>query len=88
MSKEVNSIALAKILGSTFTAIGLALGILYSVGGLIVDLTTTGINAGSGLAFFALIGMPIIFGVPAFLIGLIIAPIFNLISKLVGGIKI
>ena len=49
---------------------GLALGLLYSLGGLIIDFTTTGLNTGTALAFLALIGMPLIFSAIGFLIGL------------------
>lgn len=50
--------------------LGLVLGVLYSVGGLIMDVLTVGLNAGTALAFLALIGMPIIFAVAGFLVGL------------------
>ena len=53
--------------------IGLALGILYSVGGLIIDVMTIGLNAGTALAFMALIGMPVIFGAIGWIIGLLFA---------------
>lgn len=51
---------------------GLVLGTLYSVGGLFIDLTTTGLNAGTALAFLALIGMPLIFGAIGAVTGLFI----------------
>ena len=38
-------------------AVGLACGVLYSVGGFFVDLFTIGLNRGTLLAFGALIGM-------------------------------
>ena len=42
-------------------AVGLACGVLYSVGGFFVDLFTIGLNQGTLMAFGALIGMPVIF---------------------------
>ena len=67
--------------------IGLVLGIIYSVGGLIVDASVTlgwitsaetpGLSWGTVLAFGALIGMPIIFAIPGVVLGAIAA--------LVGG---
>ncbi|QDU41385.1 hypothetical protein Mal4_57520 [Maioricimonas rarisocia] len=53
--------------------VGLALGLLYSFGGLIHDLLTVGLNAGTALAFLALVGMPLIFAVPGFLGGLLVS---------------
>lgn len=37
---------------------GLACGVVYSVGGLVVDLSTTGPTWGTAMAFGALAGMP------------------------------
>ena len=51
--------------------LGLACGVLYSVGGLFYDLYTTGLNGGTAMAFGALIGMPLIFGTFGFLVGLL-----------------
>lgn len=62
-------------------AVGLGLGILYSVGGFFVDLFTTGLNGGTLLAFGALIGMPAIFGVAGFVLGLMIATVRRMIRK-------
>ena len=61
------------------TVIGLLIGLLYSFGGLVIDILvslewiitteTPGLSYGTILAFGALIGMPIIFGLVGFLIG-------------------
>lgn len=53
-------------------ALGLILGVLYSFGGLINDMMTTGLNTGTALAFLALIGMPAIFGAVGSCLGLIL----------------
>lgn len=50
---------------------GFGLGIVYFVGGFIIDLLTIGLNSGTALAFLALLGMPAIFGTAGFLVGLI-----------------
>lgn len=42
--------------------LGLACGVLYSVGGLVYDLLTIGLNWGTAMAFGALVGMPALFG--------------------------
>jgi len=63
------------------TYLGLACGVLYSVGGLIVDMRTTGLNRGTAMAFMALVGMPLVFGTFGMLLG-------ALIALVVGGIGV
>lgn len=53
--------------------VGFACGVIYSVGGLILDLTTIGLNRGTALAFLALIGMPVLFAAFGFLVGALFA---------------
>jgi hypothetical protein len=53
--------------------LGLACGVLYSVGGLVIDVLTIGLNWGTAMAFMALVGMPVIFGTFGFLCGALIA---------------
>ena len=49
--------------------LGLIFGVLYSVGGFFIDLLTIGLNGGTVLAFAALIGMPVAFGLIGFVAG-------------------
>ncbi len=49
--------------------VGLACGVVYSVGGLVVDLLTVGLNWGTALAFLALAGMPALFAAAGFVLG-------------------
>ncbi len=65
MSIEASAFRGAKI----GAGIGLALGVVYSFGGLVVDLVTTGLNWGTAMAFMALIGMPALFGVIGLVLG-------------------
>ena len=58
--------------------LGLALGVIYAFGGLVVDWTTTGLNHGTALAFLALLGMPLILAVSGFVLGLAAAGIRKL----------
>lgn len=60
---------------------GLVCGVLYSFGGLVVDLLTIGLNGGTALAFFALIGMPVLFGAAAFVAG----GLAGVLLRLLGG---
>ena len=69
--------------------VGLIAGILYSFGGAIYDLLTSGtVNWGTALAFLALIGMPILFATFGFLVGLIEAYLYNLFASCIGGIEL
>ena len=53
--------------------VGLVCGVLYSFGGLVVDLLTIGLNLGTLMAFGALVGMPLVFGTFGFFCGALIA---------------
>lgn len=66
---------------------GLIAGLLYSVGGFFYDLMTVGLNMGSALAFLALPGMPLIFALCGFVIGLIGALFYNLAASRMGGLQ-
>ena len=80
--------------------IGLICGIIYSFGGLIIDvlvsyellssaaMSTPGLSYGTLLAFWALIGMPIICSIAGFLLGLVEAVLYNLFARWFGGIEV
>ena len=67
--------------------IGLIAGILYAFGGAIYELFTGTLNSGTALAFFALIGMPIIFAAFGFVFGAIGAFLYNFSARWFGGIE-
>jgi|GEM_PF-1082931 len=83
----------AELLFILFAALGFVAGVFYAFGGLVIDtlLTigwvapetfgTTGLGWGTVLAFGALIGMPLLFGVSGWGIGFIIAFIVRLRMK-------
>ncbi|MCP4801079.1 MAG: ABC transporter ATP-binding protein [bacterium] len=89
---KINSLdvlALAKFQAILFAFVGLAAGVVYSFGGLIFDLVTTGsLNLGTALAFLALIGMPLIFAVAGAVLGVFEAVLFNILARKFGGVKI
>ncbi|WP_430931451.1 hypothetical protein [Saccharicrinis sp. 156] len=78
--------------------IGLVCGVLYSFGGLIVDVLVTmnwmvstetpGLSFGTVLAFGALIGMPLLFSAAGFIWGMIGAVLYNISVKWFGGINL
>lgn len=49
--------------------LGLVCGVVYSVGGLVYDMLTIGLNWGTAMAFGALVGMPLVFAAFGFLCG-------------------
>lgn len=90
----MNSIGIfsfAKFQAFLFSLVGLLAGILYSFGGLIIDTMvslnlmtseeTAGLGYGTILAFMALIGMPLIFGIIGLLAGILEAFLYNTVVK-------
>jgi len=67
--------------------VGLIAGILYAFGGAIYELLTGTLNSGAALAFFALVGMPIIFAAFGFLAGALGALLYDLVAGRFGGIE-
>jgi hypothetical protein len=96
--KKIDILPFVKFQTIMGAIIGLILGIIYSFGGLIIDTLvsvglvisseTPGLSYGTVLAFGALIGMPIIFLIFGFIIGLIEVFLFNLFARWIGAIKI
>jgi len=70
-----------------FAFVGLACGVLYSFGGLIYDLLTVGLNWGTAMAFGALAGMPILFGVFGFVLGALIASVIVMTRSVADGMR-
>jgi energy-converting hydrogenase Eha subunit A len=95
--KRIGVFFFAKLLTVMFGIFGLILGILYSFGGLIIDTVvslgwvvtseTPGLSYGTVLAFGALIGMPAMAAGLGFVVGIIGAMLYNLVSKWFGGIE-
>ena len=87
--KKIGMFSFAKFQAVLMALVGLIFGILYSFGGAIYDVLTTGsVNLGTALAFLALIGMPIMFATFGFIVGLIAAFLYNLFARWFGGIEI
>ncbi len=98
--KKIGVVSFAKLQAVMMAIAGLIAGILYSFGGLIIDVlvsigwvssasaSTPGLSLGTVLAFGALLGMPIIFAAFGFVVGLIEAVLFNLFSRWFGGIEL
>jgi len=95
---KLNMIEVAKLNGFLGMLIGIIAGVIYSVGGLLLDSLvslniitsseTPGLSIGTAYAFGALIGMPIIFALGGFLFGLLGSHLYNIYTKYFMGIKI
>jgi hypothetical protein len=86
--KNIRVLSLAKLQAVVMAFVGLIVGIVYSFGGAIYEAYTGTLNSGTALAFFALIGMPILFAVFGYVTGIIGACLYNVTSKWFGGIDI
>ncbi|MCG8415723.1 MAG: hypothetical protein MI746_16030 [Pseudomonadales bacterium] len=76
----------AKLAALSMGVLGLVAGVFYSFGGFFFELFTDSLNAGTALAFLALLGMPLLFAVSGFLAGGTVAVIYNVAARL--GIRI
>lgn len=97
---KINVLGFTKFQTIMGALIGLIAGIIYSFGGLIIDIlvtiewvsaeaaSTSGLSFGTVLAFGALIGMPIIFAVFGFVLGIFESILFNLVAKWIGRIDL
>ena len=97
-SKKIKILSFAIFQGFLGTLLGLIAGICYSFGGLIIDALvsmgwvttseTPGLSYGTLLAFGALIGMPIIFYIGGFILGIVEALLYNLVGRWIGGLDL
>jgi hypothetical protein len=88
-SNKLRVFPFAKFQAVLLALVGLLAGIFYSFGGAIYNLLSTGsLKSGTALAFFALLGMPIIFAAFGIILGLLEAYLFNVIAKWFGGINL
>jgi len=85
---KIKILAFAVFQAFLVSLIGVVAGILYSFGGLLYDIFTIGLNTGTALAFLALIGMPILFGLFGFIAGVVEAILYIIIVKLFSGLEI
>jgi len=69
-----------KVLVKQMSLFGLLIGLLYSIGGLIADLLTIGLNAGTAMAFGAVLILPVLCGILGIVVGLL-AELITIIAK-------
>ena len=85
--KRLGVLFSAKLQAIVMGIVGLIAGILYAFGGFFYELFTGTLNLGTALAFFALIGMPLLFSLFGFLAGAVGAVLYNLVARWFGGIE-
>ena len=97
---KINVVSFAKFQALLMCLLGLVAGLLYSFGGLAIDLMvsaqllssvlyeTSGLSYGTILAFGALLGMPITFAFLGFILGLFEALLYNLYTSWFGAVEI
>ena len=100
MSKlnKINIWEFVKLQTILCTLVGILAGIIYSFGGLFIDVLvsmnlistteTPGLSYGTILAFGALIGMPVIFAGIGFSLGIVEAILYNFYTKFFSGFEI
>lgn len=79
--QHVDVFFLAKLSALSFGVLGLFAGSAYSFGGFFFELFTGGLNAGTAMAFLALIAMPVLFAALGFVAGALIALIYNVSAR-------
>ena len=92
----------AGLVAAGMASLGLVAGVAYSLGGAVFDLlvslgwvsapssgawSTPGLGRGTALAFLALIGMPLVFGVGGLVAGVVGAVLYNGVARVVGAWK-
>ena len=87
--KRIRVFFCAKLQATLMAMLGLIAGIIYSLGGLIGELTEgIPLNLGTILAFVALLGMPALFAIVGFATGGISALLYNRATLWMEGIEI
>ena len=78
----------AKFVAAYMVVLGSIAGLVYSIGGAVYDLSHSGFNEGTALAFLALIGMPVGFALTGLVIGALLAKPVSWLLAQVGGIEL
>lgn len=85
---RLGAASLAKLLALMMASLGFLVGVLYSVGGFLFELSAGTLNSGTALAFLALLGMPLLFALAGCVAGLILAPLYNSLAQFGFGLEL
>lgn len=87
--KRVNVLSLGKMLSIINAALGLAMGLLVTIGAMTgVDMSQGQVPVGSLIQKFSILYFPVLYAVAGFLGGVLTAVMFNFAAKYFGGLEI
>lgn len=96
--RKLEVFSFAKFQAILLGLIGLVCGIIYSFGGFVADTLvslrlvstpeTPGLSLGTLLAFGALIGMPLIFALTGYFLGVVEALLYNYATRFLGSFSL
>jgi hypothetical protein len=88
--ERIAPLSLAKVLGAIYAVIGFVAGAMFTlfalVGAVASDPETAWLAPLFGIA--AIVVFPILYGVIAFVVGLVVSGLYNLIAGRIGGVEV
>lgn len=91
--ERIRPVSLAKVLGAIYAVIGFVAGALFTLLALVG--ATAGASSDPEMAWMAplfgiaaIVIFPILYGVAAFVMGLVVSGLYNLIAGRVGGVEV
>lgn len=88
---RIGVLSLAKMLGVMYALLGIALGgilTLFSLMGAALGGRDSGGAAAMMFGVGAVVIFPVLYGCIGFVVGLIMAPVYNLVVRIMGGLEI
>lgn len=91
--ERITPVSLAKVMGAIYAVIGFVAGALFTLLALVG--ATAGASSDQEMAWLAplfglaaIVVFPVLYGVLAFVMGLVVSALYNLIAARVGGIEV
>ena len=85
---RIEPMSFAKIYGAIGAMLGLVIGVLYAFFAMAFSSMLGGESIGGALALGMVIGFPILYGVLAFVGGLLMAWLYNVVAARIGGVEL
>ncbi|MBP7460322.1 MAG: hypothetical protein KBA26_03460 [Candidatus Delongbacteria bacterium] len=86
--RRLGVLSVAKLYGILTGLIGLLAGVMLAIVGSVMKNLSPSLGMISDFGMAAVIVMPIIYGLIGFIVGAVIAWIYNLLAGLIGGIEV
>lgn len=93
--RRVGALSLGKILGVLYAVAGLLLGLVFSIAGMFGAAIGMSQQEGPGAALLgllfgvgAIVILPLVYGTMGFIVGLIVAVVYNIVARMAGGIEL